>query len=399
MLAAARERPRDRARPDGRAAGRGDALIGAAAPEAEWLAVLDAKGVMEPYEEPRQARGWLILLLGIVVFAAFGGVVGYAYYKGLPGIGGEPPLIKAERGAYRRAPDERGGLAVANANSSIVTVLRPQGRGAPRRAAAATRNRGSARGGRAGRRSGHRRAGTQPAVQSTPVAPVAWLDRCRRDAGAAVPVRPRSRPPSVQIGRHRAAGQRAMSPPPRAAAPQPGSGDGAGRAGPQHSTACQIGGPGAAGDRCAGPRPSRAAPAPASPAAPPAVAPAQPAASAAPSGRSGPAASGAGGTGCAPARGGASRCARCRRLPAAARRGALRDRPHPGLGRSAAALSACPGAASPQVERTDTSSGPLFRLQAGPFTNREAAVERLRRDPVERRPVLHRRADRPVSLA
>ena len=93
--------------------------------------MLDAKGVMEPYDEPRQARGWLILLLGIVVFAAFGVVVGYAYYKGLPGIGGEPPLIKAEAGAYRRAPDERGGLAVANANSSIVTVLRQQGE-APR---------------------------------------------------------------------------------------------------------------------------------------------------------------------------------------------------------------------------------------------------------------------------
>ena len=29
---------------------------------------------------------------------------------------------------------------------------------------------------------------------------------------------------------------------------------------------------------------------------------------------------------------------------------------------------------SPQVERTQTSSGPLFRLQAGPFANREAAA-------------------------
>ena len=28
---------------------------------------------------------------------------------------------------------------------------------------------------------------------------------------------------------------------------------------------------------------------------------------------------------------------------------------------------------SPKVERTDTGSGPLFRLQAGPFANREAA--------------------------
>ena len=50
---------------------------------------------MEPWQEPRQGRGWLILLLGITVFAAFGAVVGYAYLKGLPGIGGEPPLIRA----------------------------------------------------------------------------------------------------------------------------------------------------------------------------------------------------------------------------------------------------------------------------------------------------------------
>ena len=32
------------------------------------------------------------------------------------------------------------------------------------------------------------------------------------------------------------------------------------------------------------------------------------------------------------------------------------------------------GSISPKVERTDTTSGPLFRLQAGPFTTREAAA-------------------------
>ena len=90
------------------------------------MTVLDARGVMEPWQEPRHGRGWLILLLGITVFAAFGAVVGYAYFKGLPGIGGEPPLIKAQEGPYRHAPSDRGGLAVPNTNSSIVTVLRPQ---------------------------------------------------------------------------------------------------------------------------------------------------------------------------------------------------------------------------------------------------------------------------------
>jgi SPOR domain len=87
--------------------------------------VLDAKGVLEPYREPRQGRGWLTLLLGMLVFAVFGVVVGYAYFKGMPGIGGEPPLIRAETEPYRRTPSERGGLEVANVSSSIVSVLRP----------------------------------------------------------------------------------------------------------------------------------------------------------------------------------------------------------------------------------------------------------------------------------
>ncbi|MFZ1427164.1 MAG: hypothetical protein WAS21_10385, partial [Geminicoccaceae bacterium] len=89
------------------------------------MPVLDAKGVMEPYREPRGTRSWFILILGVVVFAAFGGVVGYAYLHGLPGIGGEPPLIRAEAEPYRHAPSDRGGLAVPNASSSIVSVLRP----------------------------------------------------------------------------------------------------------------------------------------------------------------------------------------------------------------------------------------------------------------------------------
>jgi hypothetical protein len=87
---------------------------------------LDAKGVMEPYQEPRDSRGWLTLALGVLVFAVFGAVVGYAWFRGLPGVGGEPPLIRAEAGPYRHAPEDRGGLEVANASSSIVNVLRPE---------------------------------------------------------------------------------------------------------------------------------------------------------------------------------------------------------------------------------------------------------------------------------
>ena len=64
--------------------------------------MLDAKGVLEPYQEPRESRGWLILVLGVLVFAVFGAVVGYAYFRGLPGIGGEPPLIRAAAGPFPR---------------------------------------------------------------------------------------------------------------------------------------------------------------------------------------------------------------------------------------------------------------------------------------------------------
>lgn len=89
--------------------------------------VLEPKGIMEPYQEPRKRGGWLPLILGTLVFALFGAVVGYAYFNGLPGIGGEPPLLQAASEPYRHAPNERGGLEVANATSSIVSVLRPQG--------------------------------------------------------------------------------------------------------------------------------------------------------------------------------------------------------------------------------------------------------------------------------
>ena len=41
--------------------------------------MLEAKGAMEPYREPRKSGGWLTIVLGAVVFAVFGAVVGYTY--------------------------------------------------------------------------------------------------------------------------------------------------------------------------------------------------------------------------------------------------------------------------------------------------------------------------------
>jgi hypothetical protein len=88
--------------------------------------MVHAHDLSEPWQAQRRGQGWFLLLIGVVVFALFGAVVGYAYMRGLPGIGGEPPVIRAAEGPYRTAPADRGGLAVPNAKSNIVTVLRPQ---------------------------------------------------------------------------------------------------------------------------------------------------------------------------------------------------------------------------------------------------------------------------------
>lgn len=73
---------------------------------------------------PERGR-WLLWLAGLVVFGLFGAVVWYAYVEGLAGLGGEPPLVRAEAGPYKRVPDDRGGLDVANQSASVIDVFRP----------------------------------------------------------------------------------------------------------------------------------------------------------------------------------------------------------------------------------------------------------------------------------
>ena len=302
-------------------------------------------------------------------------VVGYAYFKGLPGIGGEPPLIRAEAGPYRRAPSDRGGLAVANANSSIVTRAAPAERAAAGRAAAAARDAPALRSPTgAGRR--HRTPAvpaTRPAAASTPVAAASDATAAATRTPTVLLPRPpchaaRSKPePPEPAGRARA--RRADDQRPAAGRARRAA-DASPRPAPQ-----QPGLPGAAAPRPAAarrsrrPSPSRAAPAepraraPSRRAGPRAAAPApgpqrlvraEPAAAPAPAPQ--PSATGAG----------------IYRLQLAA------VRSEGGLTQAwadlRAALSGGAGAVSPQVERTDTTSGPLFRLQAGPFANREAAA-------------------------
>ena len=328
--------------------------------------MLDARGVMEPWQEPRHGRGWLILLLGITVFAAFGAVVGYAYFKGLPGIGGEPPLIKAQEGPYRHAPSDRGGLAVPNTNSSIVTVLRPQNE--PPRVERILP------------------AETSPPLESAepdadiettavpPDQPLASLNTPEEDAAAtldptdpaaaiALPY-PRSKPvppePVVEAEPSEttisALPQVEPAAPPEEPAPEPQLPEPA----PEPAAAAPAPGP-----QLPEPEPQLAelVPEPAAAAPPVAAAPApgpqrlvraDPAAGAAP----------------APQRPASGVGIYRLQLAAVRSEGGLTQAWADLRQRYPAAL----GGVNPQVERTDTTSGPLFRLQAGPFTSRESAA-------------------------
>lgn len=318
--------------------------------------MLDARGVMEPWQEPRSGRGWFVLLLGIVVFAAFGGVVGYAYFKGLPGIGGEPPLIRAEPGPYRVAPQDRGGLAISNANSRIVAVLGDQPeetrveRVLPPEAAPALEasepepmvsapQDGSGSLGRlatpetsdAGDATATDALGLPyPRSKPLPLEPAA-------EAGPVEPSRqlsalPSAEPPATTADAPAAAESRPAASPP-AAPPQAAPA-------PQAETATPR--------NAAAPTPSAA------PAAPRQLVRVEPTASPATVATPRPAL-GAG----------------IYRLQLAA------VRSEGGLTQAWADLRqrypAALGEVTPQVERTDTTSGPLFRLQAGPFSTRDAA--------------------------
>ena len=307
--------------------------------------MVDANELMEPWQEQRRGRGWFVLLLGVVVFAVFGAVVGYAYWRGLPGIGGEPPLIKAEEGPYRLAPSDRGGLAVPNANSSIVTVLRPHGDpprveqllppeaatplesaepdidAAPPITALATPDDGS---------------GASAAPDATPASP---LD-AGETTGAVVSGTPypRSKPPQPEPVADLEQAETTISalPPVEPAAP------------PAESTAVVA--PPEAQEAPA------AVPAPASEPAVPASAPQRLV-------RVDPAVPAT----VRPAAGGVYRL----QLAAVRSEGGLTQAWAELRQRYPDAL----GGVNPQVERTDTTSGPLFRLQAGPFTSREAASD------------------------
>jgi hypothetical protein len=316
--------------------------------------VLDAKGVVEPYREPGQGRGWLTLLLGLIVFAAFGGVVGYAYLNGLPGVGGEPPLIRAAAEPYRYAPNDRGGLEVANASSSIVSVLRPQNEG-PRVERLLPPEP------ELGLESVEPEAEAAPAAEPTP-RPVP------SDTAALAPAPLPDKPaaaPDEPVGADTGAATTVLVPP---AKPEP----------PVQLAAREPPATIGALPRQEPALPAPVEPQPARPPAPPTPARAT-TAPVAPEAVAAPLAPGAG-----PQRlVRADPAAPVTSQRASAGAGIYRlqltaVRSESGLTRAWADLRdrypTALAAVSPQVERTQTSSGPLFRLQAGPFADREAAA-------------------------
>lgn len=71
-------------------------------------------------------RGWRRYLIGGVVTAVLGlfvAVVWFAYQDLMPGGDAAPPLIRADAGPLKREPDQRGGLPVVNAESAVVQAL------------------------------------------------------------------------------------------------------------------------------------------------------------------------------------------------------------------------------------------------------------------------------------
>lgn len=329
--------------------------------------VLEPKGVMEPYREPRQRGGWLTIIVGALVFAGFGAVVGYAYFNGLPSIGGEPPVIRADTAPYRRAPDERGGLEVANASSSIVSVLRPQTE-PPRVERVLPPETPLAVEAPEPPPTPPTAAPPPPPQAAAPPPPAAVPAPAAPTVATALPEAP-SEPPSETIPPAGATPPPAPLPtakPPRLAALEPPAEAAPARAAPVEPPAPpQRTPPPPAAQRVVAPPPApERVPPPATRVPPQQQARVEPTAPTPPPRQLTPE---------PPAAAGVVRAGEVYRLQLAA------VRTDGGLTQAWAQLKqrypAALGTVGPRIERTDTTSGPLFRLQAGPFNSREAAAD------------------------
>jgi cell division septation protein DedD len=66
----------------------------------------------------------ILMIFALMVFAVFGAVLWYSYVDVMGiGAGGPPPLIRAEAGPIKHAPDDPGGMSLANRDSPAARIL------------------------------------------------------------------------------------------------------------------------------------------------------------------------------------------------------------------------------------------------------------------------------------
>jgi len=80
---------------------------------------MDTYDATDEEEEPA-SRGWLMLLVVLVVLAALAGVVYFAYQQGREeGIRTAPPIVRAEGGPEKVAPQDPGGMEIPHQDKEI----------------------------------------------------------------------------------------------------------------------------------------------------------------------------------------------------------------------------------------------------------------------------------------
>lgn len=80
---------------------------------------MDTYDATDEDEEPA-GRGWLMLLVVVAVLAALAGVVYFAYQQGREeGIRTAPPIVRADGGPEKVAPQEPGGMEIPHQDKEI----------------------------------------------------------------------------------------------------------------------------------------------------------------------------------------------------------------------------------------------------------------------------------------
>lgn len=90
---------------------------------------MDTYDATDEDEEPA-GRGWLMLLVVVAVLAALAGVVYFAYQQGREeGIRTAPPIVRADGGPEKVAPQEPGGMEIPHQDKEIFERITGDGTG------------------------------------------------------------------------------------------------------------------------------------------------------------------------------------------------------------------------------------------------------------------------------